>query len=418
MKKIYLLSLLSFLLGSAQAQFDQISVGSGYADMAFYDIKSGEVTTHPHTVWDIAFAVGPQDLGVFVNEGVASSAEASEVELYLTNATSFEEVDTAGMTRIYNNEASWSAGAFNHVQAAADPLDFGWGSYDVITHQVNGNRLFVIKLRSGIFKKLEIQSLVGGVYTFRYANLDGSEATTQTVNKADFAGKTLAYFSFETETALDLEPENWDLLFTRYTTPLEAEGGSIQYIVTGTLTNKGVEVAQADGIDPATVNYEDYEGSYSDTLTVIGHDWKEFDLNIFQWSIPQDRVYFVKNDLGEIWKVQFVDFEGSSTGTSTIEKSLEAVVTSTQETLRHVESVKLFPNPASDFVNIALESKTAVPQANLQIFSASGQLVRSQNLSVQSGLNTETLQLNLPAGLYQVVFQLGTDRIAQSLIVK
>ncbi len=418
MKHIYLFTLFSFLLTSVQAQFEQISTGAGYAEMAFYDIQTGTVTKHPHTVWDIAFAVGAQDLGVFVNEGVASAEGATEVELYATIANTFEEADTVGMTRIYNNEVSWSAGAFNHMKVAGDPFDFGWGNYDVITHQVNGSRVFVLKLRNGAFKKLEIQSLVGGVYTFRYADLDGSNETTKMVDKANFAGKTLAYFSFETETVLDLEPENWDLLFTRYTTPLATEDTFIEYIVTGTLTNKGVEVAQADGVDPATVSHEDFEEVYSDTLTIIGHDWKAFDLNIFQWSIPQDRVYFVKNAAGEIWKVQFIDFEGSSTGTITVEKTFEGIATSTREAFRHVESLKLFPNPASDFVNIALESKTSVPQARLQIFSTSGQLLRSQPISVQSGLNAETLNLDLPAGLYQVVLQLGTDRIAQPLIVK
>jgi len=418
MKKIYYLLFMLLPAFTAHAQFEQVSVGAGYANMAFYDIKTGATTQHPHTVWDIAFAVGPQDLGVFVNEGVASSPDAVEVALYVTTAASFEEADTSGMTRIYNNEISWSAGAFNHVKSNADPFDFGWGTYDVITHQVQGSRIFVIKLRSGPYKKLEIQSLAGGVYTFRYADLDGSNETTQTVDKADFAGKTLAYFSFETESVLDLEPESWDLLFTRYTTPLESEGVFLEYIVTGTLSNKGVEVAQADGIDPATVDFENYSDSYSDTLTTIGHDWKAFDLSSFQWSIPTDRVYFVKNAVGEIWKVQFVDFEGSSTGTTTIEQSLVGTVTNLDNIFQHLESFGLYPNPATDFVNIALESKTSAPQALIQIFNTAGQLLRTQQIAIQAGLNTEQLSLNLPAGIYQVSVQVGTDRITKPLIVK
>ena len=152
--------------------------------------------------------------------GLSFTAPLPTVELYLTNSTDFATVDSTAMTRIYNEDISWSEGAFNHVKIEEDPADYGWGTYDFTSHQVNGSRIYIIKLRNGDFKKIEIQSLISGIYTFRYANLDGSNEETHTIDKADYDGKTLAYFSIENGTAQDLEPVQWDLVFTRYQTVL------------------------------------------------------------------------------------------------------------------------------------------------------------------------------------------------------
>lgn len=43
---------------------------------------------------------------------------------------------------------------------------------------INGNRVFVIKLRDGSYKKLMIQSFAGGTYNLKYANFDGTEEKT------------------------------------------------------------------------------------------------------------------------------------------------------------------------------------------------------------------------------------------------
>ena len=37
--------------------------------------------------------------------------------------------------------------------------------------------------------------MINEIYTIRYANLDGSDEQTHTIDKADYPGRTLAYFS-------------------------------------------------------------------------------------------------------------------------------------------------------------------------------------------------------------------------------
>ena len=179
----------------------RVSVGANYANQTFYDIEEGTTTSVDHTVWDIAFSCTTGEAGVFVNEAVAASFSTPlpEVELYLTNSTDFATADTTDMVRIYNLEINKSEGAFNHVKEVSNPLDMGWGDYDSGTQHVNGTRVFAVKLRNGIYKKLKIQSLIDGIFTFNYANLDGSDEQSATIDKADYDGKTLAYFSIENE---------------------------------------------------------------------------------------------------------------------------------------------------------------------------------------------------------------------------
>lgn len=403
------------------AQIEQVAVGAGYADAAYYSVGQGTVSTVAHTEWDIAFAVGAQDLGIFINEGVASgTSPLPQVELYLSTATNFETVDTsaAALQRIYNDEKSWSAGAFNHVAAPGDPFDFGWGSYDLNTHTVNGSRIFVIRLRDGSVKKLQIQSLIGGKYNFHYADPDGSNEISKTITKADFTGKTLAYYRFADNQVLDLEPAEWDLLFTRYTTPLDdGEGGILEYMVTGVLLNAGVSVAQLNGIDPLTITYEDYDGPYADTLTAIGYDWKSFDLATFQWTISSDRVYLLQTADSSIWKVQFLDFEGSSTGVTTLEKTFQTSLLSSAALPGFVPSFRMFPNPATDYLLIDLEIDAVKrPAAELQLFTATGQAVRQQAIDLYSGNNRLELPLyDLNPGTYFLQVRIGTGNIVRKL---
>lgn len=421
MKSIPLFALLFLAFHMAVAQegaFDQVSVGAGYANATYYSIDDGSTTSVNHADWDIAFSLGARDLGVLVNE--ASVGGLADVALYLTTAEDFATVDTTGMIRLYNDEQSWGSGAFNSVTTPGDPFDFGWGSYDPTTHKVNGTRVYVIKLRDDAYKKLMIELLDGSVYTFKYADLDGNNEVSQTVDKAAFSGKTLAYYSFANDAVLDLEPASWDLLFTRYHTTLDVGGGVLtEYPVTGVLINAGMQVAKVSGIDPQTVTYQDYDGPYGDSLDVIGHDWKGIDLSTFQWLIPDDLVYFVQTADSNLWKIQFVDFEGSSTGVTTLEKTFQAsLVSALHELPEYVPAFQVYPNPVSEFARIDLElDEIRQIPVSLTLLSVDGQQLYRQVLALHNGQNRIELPVDqLAAGTYLIHVQIGADQIVRRII--
>lgn len=419
MKNTYLTLFLLSLVLPAFAQYDIISVGANYANQTFYRFHDGTGTSVANTSWDIAFGAGLADAGIFVNEAVASSMSAPlpEVELYLTSAGDFSNVDTNGMTRIYNPEISWDAGAFNAVKDDADPFDLGWGSYDPLTHVITGTRIFCIKLRNGSYLKLQIESLADETYSFRYGNLDNSNEATAAIVKADYADKNLIYFSFESESVLDLEPAHWDLLFCRYYSPLDAGGEILEYLVTGVLSNEGVQVAQADGVDPFNANPDDYADQYSTELTVIGNDWKSFDLGTFQWVLPTDRAYFVQTPENELWRVIMVDFTGSSLGETTLSKTLLGEVGTTEAGVLQAK-LHVFPNPAVDQVQVALDAPGTYDEAQIRVINQLGQPVWEGRSRLDEGLNVKTLQLgHLPAGYYQLLLEAHGLRATATLIL-
>ncbi len=416
------LLLFVFLLNSTitfAQSIDQPSVGNSYANQTFYTLNDGTTKTNANTAWDIAFDVSPGGAGVLVNEsvGLSFTGPLPEVELYYSGSTDFATADTTGMTRLYNPEINWTSGAFNSVATPGNQVDLGWGDY-TFGSGVFSTRVFFIRLRNGLFQKIEIQSLVSGVYTFRHADYDGSNEVSYTVDKANYPNRTLAYFSLETGTALDLEPEKWDLLFTRYYTLLDdgtGTGNMLNYMVTGVLHNANVSVAQADNIDPATVDHNNYT-SYSDTLNKIGHDWKFFDFQT-GWGIEQNRVYFVQNS-DSLWKVQFLDFEGSSTGITTLERTFETLLVSTNGLYDSFESFEVYPNPVIDHVNIAFELKVDSRDANLTLRNALGQTILNQNVWINNGLNVLRLPIDVSTGVYYLSLEVDNEIITKPVFVK
>lgn len=418
-------SILTCLPFWAFAQIEQVTVGPGYSQSVYYSLKDGSAQGHALSTWDIAFEVfGQTSAGIFVNEGVANSnaAPLPQVSLYLSDTSDFyAAIDTSMIgARLHNQELSWAEGAFNAAKDPQNPFDYGWGEYDVTTHQVVGNRVFILQLRDSSYKKIQINALAGGAFQFTYANLDGTGDTTQTLIRADFSGKTLAYFSFESETFLDLEPEAWDLLFTRYTTPLDdGQGNILQYMVSGVLSGRDVQVAQADSVDPNTVDPADYQEAYTEELTAIGHDWKSFDLNLFQWSVPEDRVYFIKTREDSLWKVQFIDFEGASTGTSTLEKTPLGVLTHlSQDELKIKFAFNAYPNPAQGDFWVAYELPGTVKVARLELLDLQGRKVWERPLARQMGFHAQDIQTQLPAGMYMLRLQLGQHMLADKLLIQ
>lgn len=421
MKKLCLSLLTALPIGFITAQtIQEISTGAGYSKQSYVSLSGNTETQVDNTAWDIAFTVaGQQDAGIFLNESAGSTQTA--IELYDALTSDFSATpDPAALTasRLYNDEASWDYGAFNSPRILINPFDFGWGTYSTSTHQITGDRVFVIKLRSGDYLKFKVESLAGATYTFRYANLDGTNEQTKTILKTDFAGDGLAYFNFSSGNTVDIEPAaGFDLLFCRYITPLfdVANNIYIPYAVTGILSAPGVSVARADGVVPATVQYSDWQDSLSTALTTIGYDWKAFSNGV--WTIDSDLVYFVLTADNHLFKIHFIDFEGSSTGTAVMEKTDLGILSTVTAPNANLTALGLQPNPAQGSTNLILNLNTA-EEVNYTILDALGRVATSGMRQGQAGLNSLTLDVsNLQMGVYYCQVQVGQTTITRKLVI-
>jgi hypothetical protein len=392
MKNLSIFPLACLLTASLSAQTNQtITSGSGYQKQSYVKLSAGTEKQVANTLWDIGFSVfGQQDAGVFVNESEGSSMGVSlpEVELYDALTDNFEEQPDPSFLeifRLYNPEKSWNYGGFNEVRDTSNALDFGWGLLNTQTGQITGNRVYVVKLRNGDYRKIKIESLVNGVYTFKYANLDGTNTVTQTANKADFAGKTMAYFSFTTGNFADVEPAGgYDLVYCRYITPLFEPGSGtyIPYAVTGILSGRGGQVAQANNINPATVQFAEFQDSLRADIDVIGYDWKSFSGT--SWTLVPNLVYFLKTAESRVWKLRFTSFEGSTTGKSTFQKTDLGIISAVQDAAAAGMEALMYPNPVQDELTVALDKVPAnmSKTARLEVIDLNGCLLATQQVTL------------------------------------
>ena len=422
MKKITLMiasALTAFGLNAQVA--DTVSTGPGYANDVYYSLENNEVHTVERENWDIAFiASSSLGSGIMTNEGAGT-----DLYFYPNGDTSaWSSVDTSGIaswTKYYNHDSLWSIGAFAQTSTGYyDPVfntyDMGWGIYDMSSHVVTGDSLFVLKLSDNSFKKLWIQRLQSKHYYFKFADLDGSNEVSDTVVKTDYENRNFGYYSLKTGTELDREPDNssWDLLFTKYNTLVQnSEGGLSRYNVTAVLSNDGVSVNKVSGV--ATESADTLSTSFSESLSEIGGDWKDY-IHGSGYVITDSLTYFVKAKDGDLWKVIFTGFGGSSTGDYHFTK--QKITTTVGSPELNISSVGVYPNPASDVLNIVFDQKNA-DESKIDIYNISGILIHSHTIQGNTGLNTLKLNVdNYASGLYMVNVSSQGGSVVTKVLVK
>ncbi len=341
-KSIFTLLFSTFLISAFAQMADSVSTKGGNANDVYYSFANGIVKSEPNSNWDLAFEISGFSASILVNH--SKGCELWQSSFAYTNWSGFDTASKAGWKKMYNSPFRWSLGAFNlHTD---NNFDLGWGTYNPANHIVAGDSVFLLKLSNGTFKKISILSLTGGVYTFKYANIDGSNEKTAAIDKASFKNKNFGYYSFTTESSLDREPltSDWDIVFTKYVDFIPTA-----YAVGGVWSNKGALTAEARNTPLSTKDFSPYR--FSDSNSVIGYDWKTYNASLNRYDITQNLVYFVKTASGNYWKIYFTAYKGSSFGTYYFKK--EALSAS----LRYLSlsGSKIYPNPCSDEVHIELE---------------------------------------------------------------
>lgn len=398
----------NFLL---EAEQDSVSLGSGYANDVYYSFENGAVHSVERTNWEIGFYTLTWSAGVIINGG-------NGVELYLyptADTSAWGTIDTTGLSSswpiLYNSTMDWEEGAFNR-HSSGHP-DYGWGVYNGITHDVVGDSIYIIKYMVGdvtnfkkfwITKKISIQN----TYYFKYANLDGSDEVSQVLNCNDYADKNFVYYSLQNGEVLDREPDSdsWDILFTKYMGMLE---GGVPYAVTGALNNVDIPANRFDEVGP---DFEDYASAPMDsTKTPIGHDWKYFDMGTFSYVVEDSIAFFASDFQKDVYKLVFSVFD-YTVGKIVFTKS--KVHTSGFGELTSENSILIYPNPATDFVQVDLSSE--INWEMLTIIDLSGKVVYSQDANL-NGVITLPID-NLNSGVYLVTTKSAQNISVQKLIIQ
>lgn len=417
MKK-QLLSVLMLAAGAtAHAQTvvtDSVMLGAGYANQVWYSLENDEQGSAAKNNWDIAFDVVNVMSSIHINS-------ASGVMLWnypKGDKNAWASVDTNGLSTWdprYNTDTSWAVGAMGRYADASNWLDLDWGQYDMSTHQITGDSIYIIKLVNGDYKKLFVEKLSGGTFYFKFANLDGSNEKSEQVNKSQFTNKNLGYYSISGEAAVNREPDadKWDLVFTQYTAFIP-----IPYTITGVLQNRGVTVAKAANI-PNKASYNSWQAhSFMSEINTIGYDWKTH-VGMGVYSVQDSLVFFAgveKQNGADIWKLIFIGFEAAD-GKFVFTKQKIAAA-SVQDVEGNTTTMALYPNPANGsnvqvVYNLQANNKTAM----LQVTDLAGRTVFAQPLDKTAGTHTYMLPNNFSNGLYIVSVTTDAGLVQQKLVV-
>ena len=290
-----------------------IELTKDYRYQVYFDMSSGQVVSiNLKKDWDLGFECTENGWHIILNTSNFMLAAS-------TGHTDFDlPVDTTGFKWAFDvSTGDLDTTAIGNWVSFLPPDSSKSYTHEVYVIDRGYDELGNLRgLRKVVFKELD-----DSIYTFRYADLDGSNENTFTITKdpaVNFTG-----FSFdEGGKQLSHEPPkyDWDLLFTQYTTLLYTdEGDPYPYLLTGVLSNpSSIRVAQDTLYDFATISIENAKNLlYSSALDEIGYDWKDVVGDVSTGNVNYVIVpginYVLHDWQGHYFKLRFIGFY-SNTG--------------------------------------------------------------------------------------------------------
>lgn len=410
--------LLINLTGYTQSVNDSTDMGAFYTNQVFYSLANGEVANIDNNNWELGFSAygnGAAGSAIILNEATTS------LWAYPNDTSGWSTFDTTGYAnweQLLNTDTSWTNGAFNKYRGAAGMFDMGWG---VLYPQNNfwtfGDSLYLAKLSDNSFRKIWIVSLKSGVWEFKYANVDGSNEQTFTIDKANYNNKNFVYHSLLNNTTIDREPDNttWDLMFVKHTDYVSYAN---QYVsVTSVFNNRNVWTAKAHEADYSSASTSlTPQTTLNQNITNIGREWKKYSSST-GWQIFDSIAYFVyDNDSSHFYRVVFTGFGGMMSGKTYFNKELlqNVGVNSFEEKV----TFSLYPNPTTDGNVTLLFNYPNNDEVEIEVIDLSGKIVFRDVKNLVLGLNQKQLNLNLSKGIYLLNVRNKQFNATQKLLIR
>jgi len=310
MNRILIIFLLMSFLTSCFKEDEAIKPGnkevftvseSIYTHQTYFDLSTREiVSVIPSDTWDLGFESSDTGWHIIINSG-------KYLGIYSSGTTDFDGLETVPST------AKWK-----YDKSDGDPDSTAVGSWLSRESDSPTNEVYVAGINDGIkykpFKKIVFKSLIYGVYSFRYADMDGTSPGSFSVKKDP--SKNFVYFSFSDggkEVSAEPEKNSWDFVFRQYSTTLYTDDGiATPYFVRGVLSNpNGVTVALDTLIGYAGLTGSDIPDlQFSKSSDAIGHDWKSVEIEgtTATYAIRPKNTYVIRSTGDIFYKLRFSGF--------------------------------------------------------------------------------------------------------------
>ncbi|AZA82927.1 secretion protein [Chryseobacterium lactis] len=398
-----------------------MSMGSGYQNRVFVNMADGNMISQPANTWDVAF---------FRNSNYSTGTrinDAKDIEVY-TASTNLADWDNISISNeaswgepLYNPDQTtdWTQGAFEQGPVTSPNPNLpstGWGTYNGLTHHVDGKAIFVLKYANGTYVKFAIQDAFAG-YTFKYSKWNGTTwdpTETRTIaNGSD--DSFFNYFSFDTGAKVpNLEPSKtaWDLMFTKYYTFYM---GLQMYPLSGAIQSPNIKVAMVQPETQETASSSvPASTAFSSNITTIGHSWKGIG------TVKNDVVYYIKKG-NDYYRMYFTTNGGATTGNMYFKYKKITETLGTTEVGKKA-SFGIYPNPttADKKVTVLFDIKEKTGnKGSVEVYDLTGKKVYTAELTNQAGFYKQDMNLShLSAGNYLVKITYGGNTETKKLIVK
>ena len=271
-----------------------------YTHQSFFDLATRQiVSVNPVDAWDLGFESSVDGWHIIINSG-------KYLGVYSSGMTDFNGLTTVPLT------AKW------RFDKSDGNLDSTAISKWLTSQSIATNEVFVIGINDGVkyspFKKIVFTSLTAGVYSFRFANMDGTEEKMFSISKNP--SENFVYYSFADggkDVTVEPPKNSWDFVFTQYSTILYTDQGiATPYFVRGVLNNRnGVEVALDSLIGFTNLTSSDISRlQFSVKSDAIGYDWKsvKIDGTTATYAVRPKNTYVIKSAGGLYYKLRFTGF--------------------------------------------------------------------------------------------------------------
>ncbi len=275
-----------------------------YDHQTYFDLSSGKIVSeNENSAWVFAFECGPDGWHVRINSsdlwGVAASG-----------STNFDS------TFNQNPDLKWW---FDSSDGNPDSTAIGeWVSFESGLPKYS-NEVYLVGKYDGItyeaVKKVQFIFVDEFLYKFKVADPGENQADTVLVPKNNDYNSV--QYSFEGNEVLILEPlkNEWDVLFTQYSTLLFTDDGvPTPYFVRGVLHNPNIVESALDTlIDFIEIDYSYGSMSiFSQKQDAIGHDWKDVSVdegsNTAEYSVRAGYTYIIKDTDSGLFKLRFKSY--------------------------------------------------------------------------------------------------------------
>ena len=294
------------------------NIGEDYNTIIYYNLKDNKViSTNQISDWDLAFETNDTSSYITLNPAIIGGV----FDLGIAN---FD-------TTFSNSAAGKLVWKYDNLSFPIDSGAFGqwWKNGAIHASNVESKgHTYIVNLgidkvgRNVGFKKLQIIKRDSEFYYIKFANANAN-GTNYTEFKIPIDKKyhrvTFTFKDGGSVTNTEPPAYTWDLKFTRYAEYFK-EIDYVPYAINGVLLNPNVTLAYADS---SGTKYEDVtsltynEKMLSQYSNVLGWDWKKYNFDIGYYTIRNDKIYFIKDYNGYIYKLRFLDFytpiEGKTT---------------------------------------------------------------------------------------------------------